>query len=73
VAALTLAWSISVAATGAFCYPNDAWNTSPTDVDRDHARLWSISDNQILRCWKNGASPQNFRLVNRAAFRQAER
>ena len=71
VAAAALAWSIAVAATGAFCYPNDAWNTSPTDVDRDHARLWSISDNQIRRCWKGGPSPQNFRLVNRAAFRQA--
>jgi hypothetical protein len=73
VAGAALAWSVLVAATGAFCYPNDAWNTSPTDVDRDHARLWSISDNQIRRCWTAGASPQNFRLMSRAAFRQTER
>jgi hypothetical protein len=73
LAALALAWSIVVAATGAFCYPNDAWNTNPTDVDRDHGRLWSVSDSQIERCWKAGPSPQNFRLMNRLAFRQAER
>ena len=73
IAELALAWSIVVAATGAFCYPNDAWNTNPTDVDRDHARLWSVSDNQIERCWKAGLSPQNFRLMTRAAFRQPER
>jgi hypothetical protein len=73
VAALALAWSVLVAATGAFCYPNDAWNTSPTDVDRDHARLWSIADNQIRRCWKAGVSPQTFTLVDRQAFRRAKR
>jgi len=68
--AALLSWSIVTAATGAFCYPNDAWNSDPTDVDRDHARLWSISDNQIRRCWSRGASPQNFRLINRAALRR---
>jgi len=73
LAALAFAWSVLVAATGAFCYPNDAWNTSPTDVDRDHARLWSIADNQIRRCWKAGVSPQTFTLVDRQAFRRAKR
>jgi hypothetical protein len=70
LAAVALGWSILVAATGAFCYPNDAWNTSPADVDRDHARLWSVSDNQILRCWKAGVSPQTFTLITRDAFRR---
>jgi len=63
-AAAALAWSIAVAATGAFCYPNDGWNTDPTDIDRDHARLWDVADNQIRRCWQRGPSPQNFGLLD---------
>jgi hypothetical protein len=69
-AAAMLAWSIAVSATGAFCYPYDAWNVDPSDVDRNHARLWSVADNQIARCWRRGPSPQNFSLVDRAAFRR---
>lgn len=69
-AASALCWSIVVAATGAFCYPHDAWNSDPTDVDRDHARLWSVRDSQIPRCWSAGLSPQNFGLFDRAAVRQ---
>ena len=69
-AAAMLAWSIAVAATGAFCYPYDEWNVDPSDVDRNHARLWSVADNQIARCWQRGLSPQNFTLVDRAAFRR---
>jgi hypothetical protein len=69
-AAAALAWSVVVAATGAFCYPNDMWNIDPTDVDRNHARLWSVSDSQILRCWQRGASPQNFSLFDLAAVRK---
>ena len=70
-AAMALAWSIAVAATGAFCYPHDAWNTDPTEIDRDHARLWDVDDNQIVRCWRTGLSPQNFDLFDRAAVRRA--
>ncbi len=70
VVAATLAWSIMVAATGAFCYPHDQWNVDPSDVDRNHARLWSVSDNQIVRCWRRGSSPQNFSLIDRAAVRR---
>ncbi|HYT74315.1 MAG TPA: hypothetical protein VEL79_06175, partial [Vicinamibacterales bacterium] len=69
--AVALVWSIGVSATGAFCYPNDQWNADPTDVDRDHARLWSWSDMQIVRCWQRGPSPQNFQLFSRDAFRAA--
>jgi hypothetical protein len=68
-----LAWSILVAATGAFCYPHDEWNVNPTDIDRDHSRLWSVSDNQIARCWRRGLSPQNFSLIDRAAIRETTR
>lgn len=57
-----LAWSIAVAATGAFCYPQEEWNTSPVDVHRDHARLWDWSDAQFLRCWRTGLNERNFQL-----------
>jgi hypothetical protein len=59
LAAIALAWSIALAATGAFCYPAEAWNTSPTDVDLDHKRLWDWRDPQFVRCWRTGLSPQN--------------
>jgi len=58
-----LAWSITLAATGAFCYPHDAWNTSPVEVNRKHSRLWDWSDPQFVRCWRTGLSPQNFELL----------
>jgi hypothetical protein len=67
-----LAWSVTVAATGAFCYPHDRWNVDPADVDRHHRRLWSLSDNQIRRCWVRGPSPQNFSLLDRAAVRRTD-
>lgn len=70
VATAALAWSIVVAATGAFCYPNDRWNTAPADVDRHHDRLWDWRDPQIRRGWQRGLSPQNFSLFDRAAVRQ---
>lgn len=70
-AAAALAWSVMVAATGAFCYPHEEWNVDPVDVDRNHIRLWSVSDNQIARCWRRGLSPQNFSLINRAAVRRS--
>lgn len=60
--AAALAWSVVVAATGAFVYPHDGWNSDPADVDRNHARLWEWRDSQIVRCWKAGPSPQNFSL-----------
>jgi hypothetical protein len=68
-AGLALAWSIFVAGLGAFCYPHEAWNSSPIDVDRAHERLWEWSDNQILRAWQAGLSPQNFALFSRSADR----
>lgn len=68
-AAVALAWSLVVAATGAVCYPHERWNTEPSEIDLDHARLWSLTDTQIQRCWSRGASPQNFRLFDRSAVR----
>jgi hypothetical protein len=69
-AAAALCWSVIVAATGAFCYPHDRWNTDPADVDRHHERLWDWNDPQILRCWRRGASPQNFDLFDPGAVRR---
>jgi hypothetical protein len=68
-AVVALAWSITAAGTGAFCYPHDRWNTDPSSVDRNHERLWDWSDPQILRCWARGPSPQNFSLFHRYAWR----
>jgi hypothetical protein len=42
----------------------------PSNVDRNHHRLWSVADNQIRRCWHRGPSPQNFTLLDRAAVRR---
>jgi hypothetical protein len=70
LAGVALAWSLVVSATGAFIYPNDQWNTSPTSVDTHHARLWDWQDPQIVRAWRRGLSPQNFDLFTRAAFRR---
>ncbi|MBA3231759.1 MAG: hypothetical protein H0T05_02965 [Acidobacteria bacterium] len=68
LAIAALAWSIVVAGTGAFCFPNDRWNTDPLDVDRHHERLWDWSDPQVVRCWQRGPSPQNFSLFERGAL-----
>jgi hypothetical protein len=70
-ACVALAWSIAVAATGAFVYPHEAWNSDPDDVDTHHERLWAVWDGQIERCWRAGLSPQNFALFDRAAVRRA--
>lgn len=70
---LALACSVFVAALGAFCYPHDAWNSDPSDIDRDHPRLWDWSDNQVKRAWNAGPSPQNFSLMTRDAFRVPQR
>jgi hypothetical protein len=62
--ALLLAWSVGVAALGAFVFPNERWNLLPRDVDRHHERLWDWSDPQIVRAWRSGGSPQNFSLFD---------
>jgi hypothetical protein len=68
VAWVLLAWSITVSATGAFVFPHERWNTSPTNVDRFHERLWDWRDPQFVRAWRAGLSPQNFQILTRAAF-----
>jgi hypothetical protein len=70
LATVALAWSIVTAATGAFCYPHDAWNTDPVSANVQHERLWDVRDSQILRCWERGLSPQNFALFEREVWRR---
>jgi hypothetical protein len=69
VAWALLGWSVTVAATGAFVFPHERWNTSPTNVDRFHERLWDWRDPQFVRAWRAGLSPQNFQILKREAFR----
>ena len=69
VAAGALAWSVALAATGAFCYPAERWNTSPDEVDVRHERLWNWRDPQFVRCWTTGLSPQNFALFRAGGLR----
>jgi hypothetical protein len=61
---VALAWSVLLAATGALAYPAERWNTDPTEIDRDHARLWDWRDPQFARCWTGGFSPENFNLFS---------
>ena len=68
LAAAALAWSLLIAGTGAFVYPYDGWNVSPSNVDQNHGRLWDWSDPQFVRCWRAGWSPSNFNLFNTAGF-----
>lgn len=69
IAAAALAWSIAVAAIGAFNHPEGRWNNTPLDVDSAHDRLWDWGDMQIARTWRAGPSRQNFSLFTRDAFR----
>ena len=70
IAAAALAWSIVTAATGAFCYPNEQWNTDPVNLDQAHERLWEVRDSQIARCWSRGLAPQNFVLFDREVWKK---
>ena len=71
-AAVLVAWSVAVAGTGAWVYPNERWNTDPNSVDLNHARLWDWRDSQIVRCWQRGLSPQNFDLFERGSIRPGD-
>ena len=73
IAAAALAWSIVAAATGAFCYPNEQWNTDPVNLDQAHERLWEVRDSQIPRCWSRGLAPQNFVLFDRNMWKGRDR
>lgn len=70
VSSTLLAWSLGVAALGAWVYPNDHWNDSPLDVDRAHHRLWEVRDTQIARALHSSRSPKTFNLFRSASVRR---
>ncbi len=72
LATIALAWSVLVAATGAFVYPAEQWNMVPADVDTNHARLWEWKDSQLPRCWKTRWNRSNYRLVSPATYKVVE-
>jgi hypothetical protein len=64
--AAAFAVSVLVQAVGAFYYPsprNVDWDTSPTDVDVAHERLWDWRDSQLLRLLRNGPVSPGFRTT----------
>ena len=64
--AAAFAVSVLVQAVGAFYYPsprNVDWDTSPTDVDVAHERLWDWRDSQLLRLLRNGPASPGFRTT----------
>ncbi len=54
---LTFVWAFFVHAVGAYCYPNGEWNSKPTNIDYQPARLWDWHDPQILRTLRAGPMP----------------
>jgi hypothetical protein len=61
----SIAWSIAVAATGAYCYPS-TWNYYPADVDQHHERLWDWRDTELSRCLREAfGAPVPVRLPGR--------
>lgn len=47
-------FAAGVQGVGAFYYPS-SWNLSPTNIDRDHDRLWDWTDNEVTRCLREKA------------------
>lgn len=56
VLALAAAWAVALSAVGFLCYPS-SWHRSPTNADRDHARLWDWRDNEVTRGLREGVHP----------------
>jgi hypothetical protein len=63
-----LAWSVLLAATGAWCYPADGWNSDPENVDQHHERLWEWRDPQFVRAWRRGTHQDNLSFLLEGAF-----
>jgi hypothetical protein len=50
---VTVAASIALQTVGFLAYPS-TWHGTPTNVDRDHARLWDWQDNEVTRGLREG-------------------
>lgn len=46
---VALAASITIQAVGVYSPAAAGWNSSPTNVDEDHDRLWRFADNPVFR------------------------
>ncbi|RUL87266.1 hypothetical protein [Tautonia sociabilis] len=57
--ALTAAWSITLQTVGFLSYPT-SWFRSPTNADRDHARLWHWRDTEVSRGLAEGIKPRDW-------------
>ncbi|MDP8257181.1 MAG: hypothetical protein P9M14_15660 [Candidatus Alcyoniella australis] len=60
-----LVYSIFVQGVGALCYPRGDWNDAPVDVDRAPARVWDVSDLQIVREAEAGLDPKPLMVLRR--------
>lgn len=52
-----IAFSAAIHFIGALTYPT-TWHSVPTNVDRDHQRLWDWGDNEVTRGLKEGIKPR---------------
>lgn len=52
-----VAAAVLVNAVGFLCYPS-TWHSTPTNADRDHARLWDWRDNEVTRGLSEGVRPR---------------
>ena len=56
----TILSSIAIHTVGWLTYPT-TWHSSPTNADRDHARLWDWRDNEVTRGMIEGVHPRQWR------------
>jgi len=46
-------FAIAVEVIGVFCFPS-SWNSTPTNVNIAHERLWDWRDSELTRCLRDG-------------------
>lgn len=57
--AATVVWATGLQAVAVVCYPT-TWHSVPTNVDRDHKRLWDFRDNEVTRGLREGPRPREW-------------
>jgi hypothetical protein len=57
--AASIACAAAAQAVGFLAYPS-TWHGTPTNADRDHARLWDWSDSELTRCLREGPRPPSW-------------
>ncbi|MDJ0865448.1 MAG: hypothetical protein QNK03_05005 [Myxococcota bacterium] len=66
----SVAVAVAIQAIGSVCHPS-SWNSHPTNIDHDHARLWSWTDSELTRCLHEGLHPGTFRPLTQPALESA--